>query len=389
MANHKNNFKGIFLAAAAAALFGMSTPLAKLLEKEIAPVMLASLFYLGFGIGFALLSALAASRKKRGKVLLLSRADLPSLMVVVTAGGIFAPVCLMLGLSYSSATTASLLLNLEAVLTALIAWIYFRENCDSKIILGMIAITAGGVILSFNQFSFNQFDFNQLSFDQASVNSALNLAPSITTPLASMLGPILIALACLGWAIDNNFTRKIAAADAKQIAMIKGLVAGLVNLAFALALGQKLPNVGAITAALLLGFVGYGLSLVFYVMALRDLGNARTSAYFATAPFLGALLSLVIFREPVTATLALAALLMGIGVYLHISERHEHTHIHEETEHEHEHLHDLHHNHQHAPGEEPALRKDGNEIPHTHKHRHEGLKHSHAHYPDLHHRHRH
>lgn len=384
MANHKNNFKGILLAAAAAALFGMSTPLAKLLEKEIAPVMLASLFYLGFGIGFALLSALAASRKKQGKVLLLSRADLPSLMVVVTAGGIFAPVCLMLGLSYSSATTASLLLNLEAVLTALIAWIYFRENCDSKIILGMIAITAGGIMLSFNQ-----FDFNQLSFDQTSVNSALNLAPSITTPLASMSGPILIALACLGWAIDNNFTRKIAAADAKQIAMIKGLVAGLVNLAFALALGQKLPNVGAITAALLLGFVGYGLSLVFYVMALRDLGNARTSAYFATAPFLGALLSLVIFREPVTATLTLAALLMGIGVYLHISERHEHTHIHEETEHEHEHLHDLHHNHEHASGDEPTHRKNGSEIPHTHKHRHEGLKHSHTHYPDLHHRHRH
>ncbi len=384
MANHKNNFKGILLAAAAAALFGMSTPLAKLLEKEIAPVMLASLFYLGFGIGFALLSALAAARRKQSNVLRLCRADLPSLFVVVSAGGIFAPVCLMLGLSYSSATTASLLLNLEAVLTALIAWIYFHENCDSKIILGMIAITAGGIMLSFNQ-----FDFNQLSFDQTSVNSALNLAPSITTPLASMSGPILIALACLGWAIDNNFTRKIAAADAKQIAMIKGLVAGLVNLAFALALGQKLPNVGAITAALLLGFVGYGLSLVFYVMALRDLGNARTSAYFATAPFLGALLSLVIFREPVTATLALAALLMGIGVYLHISERHEHTHIHEETEHEHEHLHDLHHNHEHASGDEPTHRKNGSEIPHTHKHRHEGLKHSHTHYPDLHHRHRH
>jgi drug/metabolite transporter (DMT)-like permease len=384
MANHKNNFKGILLAAAAAALFGMSTPLAKLLEKEIAPVMLASLFYLGFGIGFALLSALAAARRKQSNVLRLCRADLPALFVVVSAGGIFAPVCLMLGLSYSSATTASLLLNLEAVLTALIAWIYFHENCDSKIILGMIAITAGGITLSINQFS-----FNQLSFDQASVNSALNLAPNLATTSSNMAGPLLIALACLGWAIDNNFTRKIAAADAKQIAMIKGLVAGLVNLAFAFALGQKLPNGGAITAALLLGFIGYGLSLVFYVMALRDLGNARTSAYFATAPFLGAVLSLVIFREPVTATLALAALLMGIGVYLHISERHEHTHIHEETEHEHEHLHDLHHKHEHASEDEPAHRKNGSEIPHTHKHRHESLKHSHTHYPDLHHRHRH
>jgi drug/metabolite transporter (DMT)-like permease len=229
MANHKNNFKGILLAAAAAALFGMSTPLAKLLEKEIAPVMLASLFYLGFGIGFALLSALAAARRKQSNVLRLCRADLPSLFVVVSAGGIFAPVCLMLGLSYSSATTASLLLNLEAVLTALIAWIYFHENCDSKIILGMIAITAGGIMLSFNQFS-----FNQLSFDQASVNSALNLAPNLATTSSNMAGPLLIALACLGWAIDNNFTRKIAAADAKQIAMIKGLVAGLVKFGFCL-----------------------------------------------------------------------------------------------------------------------------------------------------------
>ena len=384
MERHNNNFKGVFLAAAAAALFGMSTPLAKLLEQEIAPVMLASLFYLGTGIGFTLLSAVSASRKKQGKILFLSRPDLPSLFVVVSAGGIFAPICLMLGLSYSSATAASLLLNLEAVLTALIAWIYFHENCDSKIILGMISITVGGITLSFNQLSFNQFGFNH-----PMVNSSLNLTESISTALSSMAGPILIAMACLGWAIDNNFTRKIAAADAKQIAMIKGLVAGLVNLVIALALGQKLPNSGAISAALLLGFVGYGLSLVFYVMALRDLGNARTSAYFATAPFLGALLSLLIFHEPITVQLTLAAILMGTGVYLHISERHEHTHNHEETEHEHEHLHDLHHLHEHASGDEPARRKDGSEVPHTHKHRHEALKHSHIHYPDLHHRHEH
>lgn len=379
MASHKNNFKGVFLAAAAAALFGMSTPFAKLLEKEIAPVMLASLFYLGFGIGFALLSAWAAAKKKQGKVLLLGRADFPTLFILISAGGIFAPICLMLGLSYSSATTASLLLNLEAVLTALIAWIYFRENCDSKIILGMIAITAGGVVLS----------FNQLGFNQNSVDSALNLAPEITPHLASITGPLLIALACLGWAIDNNFTRKIAAADAKQIAMIKGLVAGLVNLAIALALGQKLPNAGPMAAALLLGLVGYGLSLVFYVMALRDLGNARTSAYFATAPFLGAGLSLLIFHEPITAQLGLAAVLMGTGVYLHISEQHQHIHTHEETEHEHEHVHDLHHMHEHASADEPAHKKDGSEVPHTHKHRHEALQHSHIHYPDLHHRHSH
>lgn len=357
---HNNNFKGVFLAAGAAALFGMSTPLAKLLEQEIAPVMLASLFYLGTGIGFALLSAVSSASKKQSKVLLLSLADLPSLVVVITAGGIIAPACLMLGLNHSNAASASLLLNLEAVLTALIAWIYFHENCDRKIILGMIAITAGGGVLSFS--------------------GALP---------ANILGSLLITVACLGWAIDNNFTRKIAAADTKQIATVKGLVAGLVNLLIALALGEKLPSSGILSAALLLGFVGYGLSLVFYIMALRDLGNARTSAYFATAPFLGALLSLLVFHEAITIQLVLAAVLMGAGVYLHISEQHEHTHSHEELEHEHEHLHDLHHNHEHASGAEPTHRKDGSEIPHTHKHRHKALKHSHVHYPDMHHRHEH
>ncbi len=366
MASDKQNFTGVLLAAASAALFGLSTPFAKLLEREIAPIMLASLFYLGTGIGFALLSAYSASRKKQDKVLFLRRRDLAALTVVVTTGGIFAPICLMLGLSKSTATTTSLLLNLEAVLTALIAWFYFHENWDRRIILGMLAITAGGAVLSFN----------------ANTDTA-------ATTLTNISGPALIALACLGWAIDNNFTRKIAAADPQQIAMIKGLVAGLVNFALALLLGQKLPGPETTIGALLLGFIGYGLSLVFYVKALRDLGNARTSAYFATAPFLGAVTSLLIFHEPITLSLAIAALLMGCGVYLHLSENHHHSHHHEFTVHEHEHVHDLHHDHKHVGDEEPMRREDGSEIPHTHKHQHEALIHSHKHYPDLHHRHKH
>ena len=171
--------------------------------------------------------------------------------------------------------------------------------------------------------------------------------------------------------------------------MIKGLVAGLVNFSLALLLGQKLPQPEAAVGALLLGFIGYGLSLVFYVIALRDLGNARTSAYFATAPFLGALTSLLIFHEPITLPLTVAALLMGYGVYLHLSENHQHAHHHEFMVHEHEHVHDLHHNHRHEVGEEPIKGADGSEIPHTHKHQHEDLIHSHQHYPDLHHRHKH
>jgi drug/metabolite transporter (DMT)-like permease len=369
MTEHKRNFKGVFLAAAAAALFGVSTPIAKLLEIEIAPIMLASLFYLGTGAGFTLLSLYSALTKKQTKNLQLRRSDLPALLVVVSAGGIFAPVCLMLGLSQSSATTASLLLNLEGVLTALIAWFYFRENCDRKIVLGMLAITAGGAILSFNPTNI------------AAAANAKNFA--------NISGHLLIALACLGWAIDNNFTRQIAAADAKQIAMIKGLVAGSVNLALALLLGQSLPKFEILAAALFIGFICYGLSLVLFVVALRELGSARTSAYFATAPFLGALLALVIFHEPVTLPLALAALLMSVGVYLHLTERHEHVHYHEPLKHTHEHIHDLHHCHEHEAGDEPSSKKDGSEIPHTHKHQHEALSHSHIHYPDLHHRHLH
>lgn len=370
MLDHKNNFKGVLLAAAAAALFGISTPIAKLLQIEIAPIMLASLFYLGTGAGFTLLSAFSVIRKKQTTNLHLGRSDLPALLVVVIAGGIFAPLCLMLGLSHSSATTASLLLNLEGVLTALIAWLFFHENCDRQIVLGMLAITAGGAILSFNP---------------------TNVAATASSNMifSNLAGHLLIALACLGWAIDNNFTRQIAAVDAKQIAMFKGLVAGSVNLALALLLGQALPKLEILAAALFVGFVCYGLSLVLYVVALRELGSARTSAYFATAPFLGALLALVIFHEPITLPLALAALLMSGGVYLHLNEKHEHEHEHQPIVHEHEHLHDLHHCHEHEPSDEPLRTKGGSEIAHTHKHQHAALNHSHVHYPDLHHRHLH
>ena len=366
MASHKHDSKAIFLAITAAALFGISTPLAKLLQLEIEPIMLASLFYLGTGLGFALLSVLSANKTKQSK-LQLRRSDLPTLALVVSAGGIFAPLCLMVGLSQCSASSASLLLNVEGVFTALIAWLFFQENCDKKIILGMLTITAGGVILS----------------------SSANAPGLANFALNNLPGQFLIVLACLGWAIDNNFTRQIAEVDAKQIAMIKGLAAGLVNLGLALFLKQHLPSLTTMVTALLVGFVGYGLSLVLYVVALRDLGSARTSAYFATAPFLGALVSLFIFHETITFPLALAALLMSIGVYLHISEKHEHWHDHEELEHEHEHVHDVHHDHVHNDDDKPIIQIDGKELAHSHKHSHKTLSHSHIHYPDLHHRHKH
>jgi drug/metabolite transporter (DMT)-like permease len=199
---------------------------------------------------------------------------------------------------------------------------------------------------------------------------------------AGISGPALIAGACLAWALDNNLTRRISGGDAVAIAALKGLAAGATNVALALAIGARLPAPGAIAVAALVGLLGYGVSLVLFIMALRDLGTARTSAYFSTAPFFGAALALLIFNAPTGPAFWAAAALMALGVWLHITERHEHEHVHEPMIHAHEHVHDAHHLHEH-PAE-----WDGHE-PHRHVHEHARLRHRHPHYPDLHHRHRH
>lgn len=251
-------------------------------------------------------------------------------------------------------STGSLLLNLEGVLTAVLAWVVFKENCDRRIVLGMVAIALGGMVLSI---------VGQNGF-------ALNT------------GCVLIVLACLGWAIDNNLTRQISHAEPLQIALAKGICAGAVNLTLAFSIGATLPHPVAIASAMLVGFLGYGISLVLFVLTLRYLGTARAGAYFSTAPFVGAIASLFLFHEPISWNLALAAALMGVGVHLHLTEQHNHYHVHDEMFHEHEHVHDEHHLHEHT--DEDPLGE-----PHTHAHRHAPLAHAHAHYPDLHHRHEH
>ena len=193
-----------------------------------------------------------------------------------------------------------------------------------------------------------------------------------------IVGPLAIAGACLAWAIDNNLTRKVSAYDAMLIACAKGLVAGTVNVALALASGAQLPRSSLVISVGLLGFLCYGLSLMLFVIALRRLGTARTGAYFSLAPFIGASLAAVL-GAPLTVTLMVAGVLMGIGVWLHLTEHHIHLHRHLPMQHEHSHVHDVHHRHEHAPD------WDGKE-PHTHVHEHEPLEHSHAHYPDIHHR---
>jgi len=352
--SNDNKSKGPAFALIAAALFGLSTPLAKLLLGQLEPILLAALLYLGSGIGLAawlILRRSIGGQKTREAGL--KGTDLPWLGSAILSGGVIGPVLLLVGLRLTPASSASLLLNLEGVFTALLAWFVFKENFDRRIALGMAAIIAGGVLLSWVG------------------------RPEIGIPW----GPIFISGACLAWAVDNNLTRKVSSGDPIQIAASKGLVAGVVNLIIALAVGAAIPRATIVSAAALLGFLSYGVSLTLFVLALRNIGTARTGAYFSTAPFVGALLSFVIFKDRISIAFAASATLMLIGVWLHLTERHQHEHIHEEMEHEHRHSHDEHHQHH----DDPALLAQT----HTHVHRHERVRHAHPHYPDIHHRHEH
>lgn len=347
--------KGVIYALLAALLFGTSAPLAKALLPQMTPLLLAGLLYLGSGVGLALYSLVRSRRSNpSGREAALTRKDAPWLAGAILAGGVIAPVLLMWGLAVTPASSASLLLNLEGVLTALLAWFVFKENFDRRIALGMALIAAGGVSLSW------------MGWQEGSV------------PLSSLA----IVGACLAWAIDNNLTRKVSAGDPVQIAMIKGLVAGSVNTGLALALSAKLPSSSSLLATGVVGFFGYGVSLTLFVLALRHIGTARTGAYFSVAPFIGAALSILFLGDRLTFGFGISAVLMALGVGLHLTERHEHRHQHEAMEHEHLHRHDEHHQHVHSPDDSPG-------DPHSHPHRHEPFLHSHPHYPDIHHRHGH
>lgn len=345
--------RGVIYALLAAALFGASTPFAKTLVGQVAPVGLAGMLYLGSGLGLLAciaVRAMAGGDKPAG----LTKSDLPWLAGAIAAGGIAGPVLLMIGLSMTAASTASLLLNMEGVLTSMLAWFVFKENFDRRIFAGMLFIVAAGALLSWDQ------------------------APALGVPW----GALAIIGACLCWGIDNNLTRKVSASDALQIACAKGLTAGIVNLGIAFALGFRLPAPGTVALAALVGFGGYGLSLVMFVLALRHLGTARTGAYFSAAPFVGAAISLLVLREAPGVLFWVAAALMGAGIWLHLTERHEHDHTHERLYHAHSHSHDEHHQHEHDAD------WDGTE-PHSHPHEHEPMTHAHPHYPDIHHRHEH
>ncbi|EQB9728164.1 EamA family transporter [Yersinia enterocolitica] len=339
---------GVLAALTAAVLFGAGTPLAKQLLNTVSPWLLASLLYLGSGVGLALYRLIT-----RPAAVKLPRNELWWFIGAITAGGIIAPVLLMIGLTGMPASGASLLLNAEGVFTALLAWFAFKENFDRRIALGMIVIVAGAAILSWP----GEARFAGL------------------WPTLAILG------ACFAWGIDNNLTRKVSLTDATWIASVKGLVAGVVNLALAFTLGATLPPLPNLAGALLVGFFAYGVSLALFVIGLRHLGTARTGAYFSIAPFLGAALA-VAMGDAVTIPLIVAGLLMAIGIWLHLTEQHEHRHHHDDLLHEHQHLHDEHHQHSH----DFPVNAD---IPHKHPHQHQPMEHSHPHFPDSHHRHKH
>lgn len=341
---------GVPLALGSAALFGVAPPLSKLLLDSVPPFMLAGLLYLGAGVGLGIYKLLRG-RSTQPDEAPLSRKDVPWLALAIGMGGVIAPVLLMFGLLLNTASSSALLLSLEGLATMAIAWLVYRENVDRRLLLGAFAILAGAVLLSWEGQS-----------------EAFNS------------GAILVAGACLAWGLDNNFTRKISATDPVTIAMLKGLVAGVVNIGLAIAGGATFPAPSIVASAAALGLFGIGVSLVMFILALRHLGTARTGAYYSLAPFIGAILAILFLGESLTLRLLAAGLLMGVGLWLHVSERHEHEHQHEALEHDHAHSHDEHHQHEHdGPITEP----------HSHFHRHVPMRHKHPHYPDLHHRHGH
>ncbi|KQY22952.1 hypothetical protein ASD16_10125 [Cellulomonas sp. Root485] len=341
---------GVRAALLAAVLFGASAPLAKLLLGEVSPWLLAGLLYVGAGLGMWVWRLARRAPRVR-----LARHEVPWLVGAVAAGGIAGPVLLMFGLASMPASGASLLLNAEGVLTAVIAWVVFREPAGRRVVLGMAAIVAGAVVIA---------------------------VPTAQAQVTSVWPALAVVGACACWALDNNLTRKVSLTDATWLVAVKGSVAGPTNLILALVLGAQLPSLRATGAALVLGFVAYGLSLVLFIVGLRHVGTARAGAYFSVAPFFGAVLA-VALGDAVTWQLLVAGALMAVGTWLHLSEEHGHEHTHHAVTHDHWHTHDDgHHDHEHGELVAPGVR-------HRHVHTHEVVTHTHEHYPDAHHRHDH
>jgi drug/metabolite transporter (DMT)-like permease len=344
------NLQFILQALLAALFFGASAPIAKLLLGDVPPILMAAFLYLGSGIGISLIKLFqraTAKQKEAG----IKRPDVGWLAGAIISGGILAPIILMISLKNTPASTASLLLNFEGVGTTLIALFFFHESIGRRALGAIIAITLASIFLSTN------------------FGSSWGMS----------VGAFGVLSACMLWGIDNNFTRNISAKDPLTIVAWKGIVSGTFSLILGFGLGQQLPALINILSILLLGFISYGLSTMFFIYSMRGLGAARTSALYGTAPLVGVLLSIIIFKDPITFVLVIAALLMVAGAYLLANEEHAHFHIHMPVVHEHIHRHD-----------DEFHAHDGNdEEAHSHEHEHPETEHEHDHMPDIHHRHGH
>jgi len=328
--------------------FGISAPLAKRLLDDVPAEMLAGLLYVG---AFAALSIVRRRPTKEAK---LRRADAPRMALMILAGGILAPVLLLVGLERVTGIAGSLLLNLEGPFTIVIGVAIFREHLPRAALVGALVIFSGAIVLGLGAGSSH----------------------------ADWLGILLIAAACAAWALDNNLTQALTLRDPRSIVWIKCGVAGTINVVLAFLLGERFPELPVLTGALALGALSYGLSVYFDALALRALGAAREAAIFAVAPFAGALLAPLVLPETLGLRDVAAGVLMGIGVVLLLRERHDHLHAHQPLDHDHVHVHDEHHRHAHPAGVDPG-------EPHSHEHHHDGLEHAHPHVSDVHHRHSH
>ena len=344
----KSNLGSISQALLAALFFGASAPISKLLLGEVPSVLMAAFLYLGSGIGISVIKLtqrIGSFQSEAG----IKPADVKWLAGAIVAGGVLAPIVLMVSLQNTPASTASLLLNFEGVATTLIALFFFRESVSRRALTAILSITLASIFLS--------TDFR--------------------SGFGFSLGALGVILACALWGVDNNFTRNISAKDPLTIVAWKGLVAGSFSLILGLLLRQTLPPPVTILGVLLLGFISYGLSIVLFIYSMRGLGAARTSALYGTAPLAGVFLSVIIYNDPLTPLFILAAVLMIAGAYLLANEEHAHFHIHMPVVHEHRHRHDDEF-HSHADLSEPA---------HSHEHDHPHTEHEHGHMPDIHHRH--
>jgi drug/metabolite transporter (DMT)-like permease len=340
--------RGGLLALLAAALFGLSTPLVQRFGAGLGPFSTAALLYGGAAL-VALLLRQPASREAQ-----LRRSDLPRLLAMAAMGAVVGPVALAWGLQRTSGTSASLMLTLEAVFTAVLAWQFYREVLDRRIIAAMVLLLAGGVVLVIEQGLIGQ---------------------------VQLLGLLAVLLATAAWGVDNALSRGVAERDPGQVIWVKALMGASATLSLAVVRGEPLPGTGAVLALLAVGASGYGLSLRFYLLAQRAFGAARTGSVFAFAPFIGALGAFALGDRSATGLMALGGGLMVAGIWLHLAERHAHEHQHEAMRHEHAHRHDDgHHLHTHEPMPEGL---------HSHVHEHGPMRHGHAHVPDAHHAHRH